>query len=121
MGWTSVALTQFGHSNFRSTHTVSFIIPSVIPDDAKEVLVYVHFHAGTTGPTALNNFKIYTEKEGNRYEKYVGLFSYAPQNAVNSNSDNLWFPMPPNRRVYLTAPRALDRHTAGYLYAIGYR
>ncbi len=27
------------------------------------------------------------------------------ENAVNTNSDNMWFPMPINRRIYMTVDR----------------
>ncbi len=43
------------------------------------------------------------------------------QNAFNSNSENMWFPMPPNRRVYLTVPEAYGVKAMAFISVIGYR
>ncbi len=69
--WTSVDFTQIGSTNFRSTGTLSFEIPALIPDDAIEVLLYAYFHAHNSGGTT-SHFKIYTEEDdGKEYAKYI--------------------------------------------------
>ena len=121
VGWTSVTMTHIGGSSFRSAHTVSYLIPSTIPSTAKEVLVYGYFRSGISSPfDRTSHFKIYTETNGKRYEQYISLFSY-PGNAWNTNSDNLWFPMPRNRRIYMHIPNVHGGHIYGSLYVIGYR
>ena len=55
-----------------------------------------------------------------RYEKYLMVYSWS-QDAISTNSDNMWFPMPPNRRVYLTVPTAHGANAGARLFAIGYR
>ena len=119
--WTSVPLTQIGHTTFRHSGTLSYEIPNVIPDDAKEVLIYADFQSGSSGPRdRISHFKIFTEKGANDYAKYISLHSYG-QAAWNTNSDNLWFPMPSNRRVYLNVPNVHSGNIRGRLYVIGYR
>ena len=41
------------------------------------------------------------------------------QDADSFNSDNMWFPMPPNRSLYLTVPVAQGKSIRADLYIIG--
>ncbi len=119
--WTSVDFTQIGSTNFRSTGTLSFEIPALIPDDAIEVLLYAYFYsAGSSGPHS--HFKIYTEgDDGEEYAKYITLLTGA-STYYYVNTDNLWFPMTSSRRVFLNVPNSLSGNSIhGYLYVIGYR
>ncbi len=43
------------------------------------------------------------------------------QVGYNTNSDNMWFPMPPNRRVYLGVPKLYGNAVKVSIYVIGYR
>ena len=119
--WTSVPITQIGTSNHQHAGTLSFTIPSVIPSSAREVLVYAGVHSGGSnlrGPK--KSIKVFTQIGTTRYEKYLYLYSWT-QNAVNTNSDNMWFPMPPNRRVYLTVPAAHGTNVDALIHVIGYQ
>ena len=118
--WTSVPMTSIGSSNLQHAATFSYNIPDVIPSTAREVLVHAGFYTGHSNNGPLQYLKIYTQIETNRYEKYLMVFSY-PQSAVNTNSDNMWFPMPPNRLVYLTVPTETGNNSGVRLYVIGYR
>ena len=117
--WTSVPKTHIGSSDLRDAATFSYPIPDSIPSSALEVLVYAGLHSGSTNEVS-NDFKIYTQIGDKRYEKYLYLESWE-QNAINTNSDNMWFPMPPNRLVYLTVSVGLGDNAGVYLYTIGYR
>lgn len=121
--WTTVARTFIGTSLLQEIGTFSFDIPSIIPSDAKEVLIYGAFYAGTNDNNISLDIKCFTEIGTTRYEKYIYLLTWN-QNAINSNSDNMWFPMPPDRRFYMTVPIALPRgsqHGGALMYVIGYR
>ena len=118
--WTSVAATSIGTSNLQHASTVSFTIPSVIPSSANEVLIHAGVFSGTSNRGPYHDLKIFTQIGSARYEKYLLVYSY-PQPAYNTNSDNMWFPMPPNRRVYLTVPTAHGSNAGARLFAIGYR
>ena len=121
VNWTSVTMTIIVSSNLRSTGTLAYDIPSVIPSSAKEVLVLASVHVGTTGPKGRQHYiKIYTQQGSQQYEKYIYIRSF-PQPAVNTNSDNLWFPMTTGRQVFVELTYAHTGYLNFYLHAIGYR
>ena len=117
--WTSVPLTRIGSNNLQHAGTLAYTIPSVIPSTAREVLVLAGIHCGHT-PQLHQHIKIYTQQGTRRFEKYLQMYSY-PQNAVNTNSDNMWFPMTTNHRIYMEIPSAHGSNCEGQLNAIGYR
>ncbi len=118
--WTSVDRTEIGSTNFRSTGTLSFEIPALIPDDAIEVLIYVNFFAATSSGST-SHFKIYTEEDdGAEYAKYITLMP-GGRSYYFANTDNLWFPMTSSRRVFLNVPNSLSGTIYGDLFVIGYR
>ena len=117
--WTSVPRTFIGYTDMQYPGTLSYVIPSVIPSTAKNVLVHATMLTGTAN-TVSQNIKIFTQDGSDRhYEKYLFSFSY-PQNAINTNSDNMWFPMPVNRRIYMTVTHDSGPNCGAYLFAIGY-
>ena len=113
--WISVNKTTIGSSTLRQAATLTFIIPSIIPYNASEVLIYFVFQ-GTGGSVSLQDLKLFTQIGNTRYERYLRIKSYR-----NVNSDDMWFPMPPNRRVYLTTSLACTGNLEAKLFAIGYR
>lgn len=120
--WTSVPITRIADSRFRSTivpDTHSFEIPDIIPEEAKEVLLYAAFWSGNSNPTVYSHFKIYTEEGDQKYEKYISLWTFN-NNFGNTNSDNLWFPLTSNRRVYLEATHTFNANSGGHIFVIGY-
>ena len=121
MTWKSVVRTQIGYTNFHSRGTLSYEIPSIIPDEAMEVLIYAYFYKRSSSGS-LSHFKIHTEgDDGEEYAKYISLYPYSFGHSHSSNTDNLWFPMPSSRRIFLNVPNALSSSIGGYLYVIGYR
>ena len=123
--WTSVPLTSVGTLNFQHDTAPSFTIPSVIPSSAREVLIHAGVFSVTCIKGLLLDIKVFTQIGTTRYEKYL-LLNSCDQAATNTNFDNMWFPMPPNRRIYLTipavpAPGAHGRDAGARLFAIGYR
>ena len=118
--WTSVPLTRIGQTNMQHPGTLSYVIPSVIPSTAKNVLVYAILKCGgaNNGPT--HDVKIFTQDgSSTRYEKYLFMESWR-QSAINTNSDNLWFPMPANRRIYMTISSNNGNNCFARLNAVGY-
>lgn len=119
--WTSVPMTQIGTINFGQIATQSFVIPSVIPSSAKEVLVYVYVHEGWSHPRdQITHLKIYTEEGSSKYIKYTSIHAYNGDSWAY-NSENMWFPMTSNRRVYVEMPKVTTGNVGGYIYVIGYR
>ena len=118
--WTSVTKTLIGSSTLQHAGTISFTIPSIIPSSAREVLVYVALRDGSVARGPQNDIKIFTQLGTTRYEKYIYLHSW-DTSGHDTNSNNLWFPMPTNRRIYLTLPQAHSLWVYARLLAIGYR
>jgi hypothetical protein len=118
--WTSISIRQIGSSTLRSVGTSSYVIPSSIPSNAKEVLVYAEVLAGYSSPDTLARLKLFTEEGSKRYEQYILVHTY-PQNAYSINSDNMWFPLMSNRRLYMYKPRVLGGNVIARVYVIGYR
>ena len=118
--WTSVPLTKIGHSDLKDAATFSYPIPDSIPSSALEVLVYVAIDSGPSN-RATNHLKFYTQIGDKRYEKYLFLHPWDVQEGISYNSENMWFPMPPNRLVYFTVSAALGDNVGVGLYTIGYR
>lgn len=83
--------------------------------------MYVYIQVGYSSPAnEVTHVKIFTEDGNKDYVKYIGLRTYGNR-AWNTNSDNLWFPMPSNRRVYVGVSNAHGGNISGNLYVIGYR
>ena len=117
--WTSVPMTGIGGTSMRHPGTLSYVIPSVIPSIAKNVLVYATMYTGHANHVS-QSIKVFTQDGSDkRYEKYLYSFSYS-QNAINTNSGNMWFPMPTNRRIYMTVTHDAGANSAAHLNAVGY-
>ena len=118
--WTSVVPTRIGWSTLRHTGTLTFTIPSIIPNSATEVFVFVNVKSGLSSSEVHQTLKIYTLDNAQEYAQYMHSVGY-PQEAWNTNSDNMWFPMPANRRIYLQIFAAHGTSVSAELQAIGYR
>ena len=118
--WTSVPITSIGSTNLRTPSTFAYTIPNVIPSTAEEVLIYAFLQSGNANPNIAQHVKIFTQEGSSSYEKYLFVKSW-DQNAINTNSDNMWFPMPSNRRILMTVTRDQGNNCAAELTAIGYR
>ena len=120
VNWTSVPITSIGSTNLRTPSTFSYTIPNVIPSTAKEVFIFALVHSGGATPTVNQHVKIFTQEGSNRYEQYLYIYTWN-QAAINTNSDNMWFPMPSNRRIMMTVTRDQGTNCYAQMYAIGYR
>ena len=118
--WTSVPLTQIGSTDLRQPNTFTFDIPSVIPSTANNVLVYAAFSCGYANRGVSQHIKIYT-KDGSEqhYSKYLFMLTY-DQYAHNTNSENMWFPMPADHKVYMTVYKDAGDNCGAYIHVIGY-
>ncbi len=122
--WTPIANARILSMTLTHPGVVqSYNIPYSVPNSAKAVLIYAVVRCGYSGPDTSQNIAIYTEGLYGypRYKKYLFVHSY-PQKAYSFNSDNMWFPMPTNRKVYVTYPTAMSLSTGCRLTldAIGY-
>jgi hypothetical protein len=108
-----------GHSPFNIAKTYSFSIPKVIPSSAKEVLIYARMWSVHCPKHADFDIKIYTREGHQRFEKYMFVVQWTKD--AHTSTDNMWFPMPSDRRLYVNIPYRRSNCGALWLSAIGYR
>ena len=118
--WTSISKAYIGSTSLTYTTTHSYVIPYTVPSSAREVLIYGIVAGGYAGNNIFQDIKIFTQEGTTRYKKYLYMHSWS-QDAWNTNSDNMWFPMPSNRRILMTVSRNHGGNGYARLYAIGYR
>ena len=117
--WTPVTKTEIGNHDLNTATTLNFTIPSLIPSTAQAVLLYSTARCGNS-TKAKTDLSYYVVVNGTRYEHFLHMHAFL-QSACNTNSDNMWFPMPPNRLLYVEIPQALLGHCYTYIHVIGYQ
>ncbi len=121
--WTPVNLTYIGKADFGAgtTATFHFQIPDIIPDSASEFLLYATLNCGYSDNIDMRaNIIFYVERKGIRFEKFLLMHGYY-QDAWNTNSDNMWFPLPADRQIHLEIVPIAFRKCSSRLWVIGYR
>ena len=116
--WTPVNKTEIGRHNLETATTLSFTIPNLIPDTAQAVLLYATVFCGYSSNRGPTDLSYYVVVNGTRYENFLHMHGYR-QSAINTNSDNMWFPMPPNRLFYVDIQRVDSCYT--FISVIGYQ
>lgn len=118
--WTPVNKTEIGRNDLNTATTLSYDIPTIIPDAAQRVLLYSSTHCGYSSERKHGDIKYYVVVDGIHYEQFLLMRSY-DQVAINTNSDNMWFPMPPNRLIYIEVPVAFPNNCHTVVNVIGYQ
>lgn len=117
-------ITRPGEPLGGSAETRSFKIPDVVPDWAKDVFLYVSIFNGTTPkPITVDeeDIEVSVSVGGAEYRQYIYVRPYS-QDSFNTNSENMWFPMPPTRMVQVKTTAAIPEvHTGLRICVIGYR
>ena len=124
--WTSIPRTEIGSSTLRANQAFqSYSLPSSIPSTANEVLVHVVVICGRFGRYPNQYIKLYAKDGSQQYEQYIFLKSWDTNNiAINSNSDNMWFPVTSDRKIHMEVPGAAEQScydSTGKVFVIGYR
>lgn len=122
--WTPmVERIHVGDVLLETASTNAYDIPSVVPDTAREVLFTAAANCRLGGGLVNDFVQFYVEINGARYVKLLYLIKSAgevlPQ-GFNTNSDNIWLPMPPNRLVYIRTTVVFTSCVAG-IELIGHR
>ena len=96
-------------------------IPDIIPDTAAQFLVYGTIYCGkiSVATTILSDIEIYVTIDGKNLAQHLFVIGY-DQDAYNTNSDNMWFPMPSNRKIYVDIKRPIGGDCKYKLVATGY-
>ena len=117
--WEPVSLTRIGIVNMDSTSVQTFHIPSSVPKTAKEVLVYVYAYLGYS-EDLLGQMTIYTTIGSKQFKKYLPIKTYN-QEAWSSVSENMFFPMPSNRQIFVQLSRTFPGNANALVHVTGYR
>lgn len=97
---------------------------NLIPGDAKEILLHVAVCVGSSLPNPESYWLGVYVKEGETKFSKASRLTTTKQNAFNDNSENMWFPMPADRSVYLDVAKKhspIERNAKCNIYVIGYR
>ena len=121
--WTPVAKTVVGPADGVSLEratTYDFQIPDVIPLTAREFMLYATVECGYARNYNTVDIIFYVYANGLRFEKFLHMAGY-DQLAFNTNSDNMWFPMPAHRLVHLEITVGITGNCDVLQYITGYR
>jgi hypothetical protein len=119
--WTPVDIS-LGELRY-TTGTTTYDIPSSIPTSAKEILVYVWEFKGRGGAGGIGeggSYKIYTSQGSNQYVQKIAYFEY-DNYAWTFNSDNLWFPITAERKIYVNLEGDISGNKNSRIEILGYR
>ena len=120
--WIPVSKTRLAEVDTSKVGTQSFGLPEIIPQGAREVLIYASLQVGNSNPHDVHDdIKIFTVDGSNEYAQYIAIHTYR-QNAWVTNSSNMWFPVTNTREIAVAMPQIFERvHVHFYLSVIGYR
>ena len=82
--------------------------------------MYVNVYSGNSINLPGENLKIYTQIGKNKYEKYILIMSHV-QPGMSFSSENMWFPMPSDRLIFLTVAVAHGSNAGVGFFVTGYR
>ena len=114
---------EIGSLPIGSTQLSAFELPPAVPKSAREILIYVKIYTGDTkSSSSPADFWLYTQDGEAKYLQVLYWYRY-PQEAVPFNSDNLWFPLTPEHKLYvqLKGGAPLPPNTGGKIAVLGYR
>ncbi len=115
------APVEIGDLPLLSRQLTAFEFPSEIPATAREVLIYVKIFSGNNGPSLPADFLLYTQEGDRKYSQLLYWFRY-PQDAVGFNSENLWFPLTGERKIYIRLDGTPSgKNSGGKIVVLGYR
>ena len=100
--------------------THAFNLPNAVPAHAKEFLVFAWLATGfeTNGH---HTYEFYAQEGGSVYVKKFYHNTYRGD-AWNSNSDNFWLPVTPNRKLFVKLDNNVDPFRVdSSFYIIGWR
>ena len=121
--WTPVAKTPISPAEgltLENATTFNFQIPDIIPLAAREFMVYGIVKCGTAHLQRAGDIILYVMHNGLQFEKFLYMHSYE-QAAWNTNSDNMWFPMPADRLLHVEITVAIPGTCRALFSTIGYR
>ena len=113
-------MSLVGSGTLNNDVTIAYNI-SGVPDDARGILLYASLSCGGNQEhtSQVGDVAFYVLRQGVRCAKYLYMVGF-PQNAYNTNSDNMWLPMPSSKVVYIDVPTKFTGYCFFRLFVIGY-
>ena len=118
--WTPIAVMPINETASLVAGTYQHTIPSAVPDTAREILLYATVFCGLTTPHLNSDIALYTVEGDQRFGMYLRMHGWG-QSAINTNSDNIWLPMPSNHLLYVEVPATYSGICGFRISATGYR
>jgi len=100
--WNSIPPIDFGEMPFTTNTPLTRTLPQEIPIGAREVLLFCFSHQGRASATRTPKIKISTSENGKRFEKYFQFRTYASQDDLSSQTENIWLPITNDRIITMT-------------------
>eukprot|EP01084_Bolivina_argentea_P075267 136453_1 len=98
---------------------LEFIIPNDIPNTCKKILIYLTFESGHASRDIKPNITICVKANNKLYKHFFKVHTYN-QNAWSFNSDNIWMPMPKDRKIIVTQTKQYSGNVGGTIAIIRY-
>ena len=110
-----------GEGYLSPAQTYQYSIADAIPDTATQFLVYATINCGGNleEPNVFVDVSVFVNIDGMRLSKYLQVVGY-PQEAYNTNSDNMWFPVPSSMVINVEVPYPVYGICRFRLTATGY-
>lgn len=134
--WTSVSPTPLqaaGTPTGKLPYTAGTRVYDLpVPDGAREALIFISFEKGgeeslslptVLGADVLCTYTLSTRDGTRNYTQFFTMHNWEGYSWV-TNSDNLWFPVTPNKKLYVTLDHPIgvpNGHKDSKIELIGYR
>ncbi len=120
--WTSIPKQRFATNYLRQVGTYSYVLPSAIPSNANNIQMFVFAGLGPSNTAAWAQeslITIYTlDGSDKHYNNYMSVMAW--RDTWRVQTENMWFPMPANRRIFIKVGTAINIGGGFYIDAIGY-
>ena len=122
--WQPISRVSIGKVRLNTNEIQSFSLEDYVPSDAKEVLIFATISTGhfSNAEDKVGYMTMWTSNGPLKYEKYLSYHMY-PQNAWSTNSDNMFFPVTPNKTLHLSFDTLIPEDGGKFInvYVTGYR
>ena len=109
-----------GRESLNRPGLYQFSIANLVPDTATQFLIYATVFSGNTySPSVFMDVSVFVYVDEKRLAQHLFVIGHE-QVAFSINSDNMWFPVPSNKLVYVLVPEGVPGYAWFRFHAIGY-
>jgi hypothetical protein len=111
---------RIGSGKLNPPQIYQYNLANIVPETATQVLLYATIYSGNTyDSTILVDVSIFVYVDEKRLAQHLFIIAYR-QDAYSSNTNNMWFPVPSNKMLYIQVPVGVPGWTGFWVDAIGY-